>query len=136
LRRVCVLPGRSERLIEHCLGAISHAPPDRVRTRGPETFGDQSSVRRVDKIGRRIGNRPIEVENDCSTVNGLPPILSALAASVKNSGIKFYLMGGHRRRKTVFFQEPDGFTSCREEGPAGNNCRRNKLLVKHGDDHK
>jgi len=81
LRRIRTLPGRAERVIEHRLGAISHAPPDRVRTRRPEAFGDQSGIRRVDEIGRSIGNRPIEVENDCGTVNGLPPILSALAAS-------------------------------------------------------
>ena len=81
LSRICALPGRAERVIEHCPGAISHAPPDHVRTCGPEAFGDQSGVRRVDEIGRGIGNCPIKVENDRGTVNGRPPILSALATS-------------------------------------------------------
>jgi hypothetical protein len=73
LNRICALPGRAERVIEHRPRAISHAPPDRVRTCGPEAFGDQSGVRRIDEIGRSVGNCPIEVENDRGTVNGRPP---------------------------------------------------------------
>ncbi len=88
-RRICALPGRAQRMIEHRPGAISHAPPNRVGARGPEAFGDQRGVCRVDEIGRSIGNRPIKVENDCGTVNDLPPILSALAARATRQHLIF-----------------------------------------------
>ena len=73
LRRVGSLSGRGERLFEHHLRSIPDAPPDRLPTRGPEAFSDQGGVRRVDEIGRSVGNRPIQVENDRGTMNGLPP---------------------------------------------------------------
>ena len=73
LRRVGTLSGRGERLFEHHLRSIADAPPDRLPPRGPEAFSDQGCVRRVDEIGRSVGNRPIQVENDRGTMNGLPP---------------------------------------------------------------
>ncbi|MGA9267818.1 MAG: hypothetical protein WCC41_17430 [Rhodomicrobium sp.] len=70
-------------MVEHRFRSISYAAPNRVRARGPEAFRNQGGVRRVDEIGRSIGYRPIQVENDCGTVNGLlPRILSAMAPTL------------------------------------------------------
>ncbi len=58
---------------QHRFRPVSNAQPDRLRRCGPEAFGDERGVRRVDEIGRSVGDRPIEVENDRGTVNGFPP---------------------------------------------------------------
>ena len=93
LRPVGNLSGRVKRVIEHRARSISYAPPDRVCRRRQEAFSDEGGIRRVDEVGGRIGNRPIEVENDRGTVDGLPPsILSALAADVIASSVP--LAGG------------------------------------------
>ena len=42
----------------------------------------------------------------------------------ENSGIKFYLMGGHRRGKSVSFQWYIGIISCHIEGAALSFCAR------------
>ena len=70
-------------MVEHRFRSITYAAPNRVRTRGPEAFRNQGGVRRIDEVGRSIGYRPIQVENDRGTVNGLlPRILSALAPTL------------------------------------------------------
>jgi hypothetical protein len=70
-------------MVEHRFRSITYAAPNRVRTRRPEAFRNQGGVRRVDEVGRSIGYRPIQVENDRGTVNGLlPRILSALAPTL------------------------------------------------------
>jgi len=83
LHRVGIFPGRAERVVEHRFRSIPYAAPNRLGARGPEAFRNQGGVRRVDEVGRSIGYRPIQVENDRGTVNGLlPRILSALALTL------------------------------------------------------
>ena len=81
LRRIGTFSGRAKRMVQHRFRPISHALADRLRACGPEAFGDQGGVRRIDEIGRSVGDRPIEVENNRGTVNGRPPSSVRLGVS-------------------------------------------------------
>jgi len=46
--------------------------PDRGCRRRLKAFADQGGISSLDKVACRVGNGPIEVENDCGPLNGIP----------------------------------------------------------------